>query len=219
MERSPNQDAAPIPRQRFRPRPRERCGIAYSNAHRGIAARREVFEIELTSAESTAGPPKSETAWLKERRKSWARLIRRVYEADPLLCRCGQRMRVVGFITQAPVIRKILDHVGRRFEPLVLPGRAATLPGILIGPVFRLRFAIEGPEVGRFDVRRVGVALVVRAGFVDHAGLGASILASKSRGKGFRGAKCPRSRPTGREGRSGRKRSGVLARESRSGPR
>ena len=29
-------------------------------------------------------------------------------------------------------------------------------------------------EVGRFDVRRVGVALVVRAGFVDHADLGAS---------------------------------------------
>jgi hypothetical protein len=100
---------------------------AYSNAHRGIAARREVFEIELTSAESTAGPPKPETAWLKERRKSWGRLIRRVYEADPLLCRCGQRMRVVGFITRAPVIRKILDHVGRRFEPLVLPGRAPPL--------------------------------------------------------------------------------------------
>lgn len=51
-----------------------------------------MFEIELTSAESTAGPPKSETAWLKERRKSWARLIRLVYEANPLLCRCGQRM-------------------------------------------------------------------------------------------------------------------------------
>ena len=86
-----------------------------------------MFEIELTSAESTAGPPKPETAWLKERRKSWARLIRRVCEVDPLLCRCGQRMRVVGFITQAPVIRKILDHVGRRFEPLVLPGRAPPL--------------------------------------------------------------------------------------------
>jgi hypothetical protein len=67
-------------------------------------------------------------------------------------------------------------------------------------------------------VRRVGVALVVRAGFVDHAGLGARLLASKHRGKGFRGAKCPRSRPTGREGRSGRKRSGALDRESRSGP-
>jgi len=49
-------------------------------------------------------PPKSETAWLKERRKSWARLIRRVYEADPLLCRSGQRMCVVGFVTQVLVI-------------------------------------------------------------------------------------------------------------------
>ena len=84
---------------------------AYSNAHREIAARREVFEVEPAAAESPADPTKSENAWLKERRKSWARLIRRVYEADPLLCRCGQRMRVVGFITQAPVIRKILNDV------------------------------------------------------------------------------------------------------------
>jgi hypothetical protein len=36
-------------------------------------------------------------------------------------------MRVVGFITQAPVIRKILDHVGLRFEPLVLPDCAPLL--------------------------------------------------------------------------------------------
>ena len=86
-----------------------------------------MFEIELTSAESTAGPPKSETAWLKERRKSWARLIRRVYEVDPLLCRCGERMRVVGFITQPPVILKILHHIGRRFDPLKLPGRSPPL--------------------------------------------------------------------------------------------
>jgi hypothetical protein len=49
--------------------------------------------------------------------KSWARLIRRVYEVDPLLCPCGQRMRVVGFIAQAPVIRKILTHIGRREGP------------------------------------------------------------------------------------------------------
>ena len=49
------------------------------------------------------------------------------------------------------------------------------------------RSAIEGPEVGRFDVRRVGVALVVRAGFVDHADLGASILAWKGAGRGFVG--------------------------------
>ena len=54
-------------------------------------------------------------------------LIRRVYEVDPLLCRCGERMRVVGFITQAPVIRNILDHFGWRFDPLKLPGRSPPL--------------------------------------------------------------------------------------------
>jgi hypothetical protein len=36
-------------------------------------------------------------------------------------------MHAVGFITQAPVIRKILNHVGRRFEPLGLPSRAPSL--------------------------------------------------------------------------------------------
>jgi hypothetical protein len=35
-----------------------------------------------------------------------------------------ERMRVVGFITQPPVILQILNHIGRRFDPLKLPGRS-----------------------------------------------------------------------------------------------
>ena len=62
--------------------------------------------------------PRPDSPWLADRRKSWARMIRRVYEVDPLLCRCGKRMRVVGFITQPPVILKILHHIGGRFDPL-----------------------------------------------------------------------------------------------------
>ena len=34
-------------------------------------------------------------------------------------------MHVVGFITQASVIRKILDHAGRRLESLVHSGRTS----------------------------------------------------------------------------------------------
>ena len=34
-------------------------------------------------------------------------------------------MHVVGFITQASVIRKILDHAGHRIEPLVHSGRTS----------------------------------------------------------------------------------------------
>jgi putative transposase len=44
---------------------------------------------------------------------SWARLIAKVYQVDPLLCvRCGQRMSMVAFVTDAFAIRRILDHVG-----------------------------------------------------------------------------------------------------------
>ena len=46
-------------------------------------------------------------------RRQWAELIRRIYESDPLLCTCGAQMRVVSFITEPPVVRKILVHLER----------------------------------------------------------------------------------------------------------
>ncbi len=46
--------------------------------------------------------------------RSWARLIREVYELDPPLCRrCGDRMRVIAVIEQTAVIRQTLDRLGR----------------------------------------------------------------------------------------------------------
>ena len=42
-------------------------------------------------------------------RRQWARLIARVFEVDPLRCVCGETMRVVGFILDPAVIRKILE--------------------------------------------------------------------------------------------------------------
>ncbi|GMR22363.1 MAG: hypothetical protein BMS9Abin37_0708 [Acidobacteriota bacterium] len=47
-------------------------------------------------------------------RKSWAQLIKRVYQVDPLKCQCGGSLHVIGFITEHKVIRKILDHLGKR---------------------------------------------------------------------------------------------------------
>jgi hypothetical protein len=39
--------------------------------------------------------------------------VAKVYQVDPLLCtRCGQRMSIVAFVTDAFVIRRILDHLG-----------------------------------------------------------------------------------------------------------
>lgn len=46
-------------------------------------------------------------------RTDWASLLRRVFAVDVLTCtRCGGRMRVLSFITDAAVARHILAHVG-----------------------------------------------------------------------------------------------------------
>ncbi len=58
-------------------------------------------------------------------------MIRRVYEVDPLVCpRCGGEMRVVGFITEPSLIKRILDHLRKRDKvsrppPLLQPAVAS----------------------------------------------------------------------------------------------
>jgi len=50
----------------------------------------------------------------RRRRENWARLIRKVYEVDPLTCTaCGEQLRVVAFIEQFDVIEKTLRHIVR----------------------------------------------------------------------------------------------------------
>jgi hypothetical protein len=67
----------------------------------------------------------------REARSTWARLIKKIFEADPLLCTCGGRMRIVSFITDPRVVDLILRHrkSGRckaqdPFEPRAPPGTA-----------------------------------------------------------------------------------------------
>ena len=44
---------------------------------------------------------------------SWARLISKVYGADPLICRrCGQKLRIIAYITDSLSIKQVLDHLG-----------------------------------------------------------------------------------------------------------
>ena len=46
-----------------------------------------------------------------EARSTWARLIKKIFEADPLLCPCGGRMRIISFITDPRVVERILRHL------------------------------------------------------------------------------------------------------------
>ncbi len=44
--------------------------------------------------------------------KTWRECIKKIYEVDPL-CRprCGVEMKIISFITDPPIIRKIVEHL------------------------------------------------------------------------------------------------------------
>jgi len=44
--------------------------------------------------------------------KTWRECIKRIWEIDPLQCPyCGGSMKIIAFITQEKIIRKILEHL------------------------------------------------------------------------------------------------------------
>jgi hypothetical protein len=77
---------------------------AYANRSRGARARLSAGAGERPSS----GDGEPDTPAQRERRREWAKLIARVFEVDPL--RCRGTMRVVAFILDPAVIRKILQH-------------------------------------------------------------------------------------------------------------
>jgi hypothetical protein len=80
----------------------EEDGLDYSNRVRGSGQPNE--------AEAEAG---QEPGPRRRCPPSWARLIARVYQVDPLVCtRCGQRMNLIAFVTDQMAIGKILEHLG-----------------------------------------------------------------------------------------------------------
>ena len=73
-----------------------------SNRIRGSRRPGEAAEITAAAGE----PPRKRCS------PSWARLIAKVYEIDPLLCTCcGHRMSIGASISDAFAIRRILDHL------------------------------------------------------------------------------------------------------------
>jgi hypothetical protein len=88
----------------------------YSNKCRGM-------RLKASESLVPAPAPQTDTPLQRARRLSWAALIKKVYEVDPLKCpACGGTMRVISFIEsshQADVVEKILTAVrkGREYEP------------------------------------------------------------------------------------------------------
>jgi hypothetical protein len=77
----------------------------FTNASRGRQLKRE--------AEESIPPELAPELCSREVKRNGSRLIRKVYETDPLVCpRCRNRMRVISSIEDPKVIRRFLEHLG-----------------------------------------------------------------------------------------------------------
>lgn len=91
--------------------------VRYNGAYSAVARaqKRKAAETQDAALPSANGVAQCDLPSAAERqrlRRQWAQMIRRIFEVDPLTCKnCGQQMRVISFITDPPVIRKILDHL------------------------------------------------------------------------------------------------------------
>ena len=75
----------------------------YSNVCRGRRKRQGTCESDFVVEDDN----------YKGANKSWARLIKKIYEVDPLICpKCKGQMRIIAFIDDYKVVRKILDYLG-----------------------------------------------------------------------------------------------------------
>jgi hypothetical protein len=92
----------------------------YSNASRGKRRRQEEGGESSRSANGesvSSARGRKEGPDARALRRSWAQLIKRIYEVDPLVCpSCGGEMKVIAFIIDHAVVDKILRHLKRRAE-------------------------------------------------------------------------------------------------------
>ena len=89
---------------------------AYSNVSRGKRRRQDEADIGAAPPDGrhvpSASAARDQSHDARALRRSWAQLIKRVYEVDPLLCpSCGGEMRIIAFITDHDVVDAILRHL------------------------------------------------------------------------------------------------------------
>ena len=91
----------------------------YASASRG---KRRQQQTAVHGPGSEDRPTEEDSAAERfSRRRSWARLLRKIYDVDPLRCSCGGSLRVIAVIEQPHVIRQILAHLKQGQGPQRAP--------------------------------------------------------------------------------------------------
>ena len=85
----------------------------YSNKMRGQREKRTVEEAQVAVGKAVEVIDVSEHKPRRIPSAKWRELIKKVWEADPLLCpKCSREMRIVALIDERHVIERILRHLG-----------------------------------------------------------------------------------------------------------
>ena len=94
---------------------------AYANAS-GIRLQHRRARQEDGGPVLWMSPEEEPTPFERRRRIRWQQLIAKVYLENPLLCpECGHGMQIISFITDSPVVDKILRHLKWRPGEAFLP--------------------------------------------------------------------------------------------------
>jgi hypothetical protein len=118
------------------PEPRKHLMFYYGQYAHRVRARRLKSHTQSQEPEKTGPSPQDDPAVSPARkaalRRRWAHLIQRVFDVDPLVCEhCGGKFRVVAFITEPRVIRRILEHLRiRDFHNRAPPPEQPTSPSV-----------------------------------------------------------------------------------------
>ena len=90
---------------------------AYSQAWRGRERRQGILPTKPTELETDTSE-EVRSSYSRRRRQEWAVLLKKVWDVDALKCpKCGGQMKVVSFIEQPSVIRRILKHLDLWEDP------------------------------------------------------------------------------------------------------
>ena len=87
--------------------------------------------VATPAAETVSPKPAGEWPALRARRRRWAERLRLVFKVEVEVCpRCGGEARIVGFVTEPKVVRRILAHLERRgVDARAGPWAGAAAPG------------------------------------------------------------------------------------------
>jgi hypothetical protein len=86
----------------------------YANKTRGVRKKEEAINKKDDGTEASQLIPNLINSDISRKafRQNWARLIQKIYHADPLLCpKCHGTMRIISFIEEQATVKKILMHL------------------------------------------------------------------------------------------------------------